>query len=365
MPGPAPTNNVGGHSQFKWVTVSDQTISRAAPTTWLSSSSDVLRSRGTSTKTGRRLMSHRAALATFMISMWMLILSAPLTAQQVSDTLFTPPVGSPAFKEGTGPIVHIDGGHQNFHTMEGRYLPFARILQHDGYVVRSRHARFVRTDLDSSRILVISNALAKENQDDWNLPTPSAFDSAEIAAVRSWVHDGGSLWLIADHMPFPGAAGELAAEFGILMGNGFALDPRTEDGRMRFARSDGTLADHPITRGRNPSERIDSVVSFTGQAFRLEVAGDNLMTLGRTTTLFMPEVAWQFSKLTPRISASGMLQGAAIRFGKGRVAVFGEAAMFSAQLAGPNRVPVGMNDLTAPQNPQFLLNVVHWLSGLL
>ena len=49
-------------------------------------------------------------------------------------------------------------------------------------------------------------------------------------------------------------------------------------------------------------------------------------------------------------------------YGKGRVAVFGEAAMFSAQLAGPERRPVGMNKPEAPQNPQFLLNLIHWLT---
>lgn len=219
--------------------------------------------------------------------------------------------------------------------------------------------------MDRASILVVSNALAPENESDWNLPTPSAFDSAEIAAVRDWVKDGGSLWLIADHMPFPGAAGTLAAEFGILMANGFALEARTESGRMRFTRVDNSLADHPITSGRNPGERIDSVIAFTGQAFRLDGAGAQLMMLGRDVVLLMPEVAWQFSKLTPSLSASGMLQGAAILFGKGRVAVFGEAAMFSAQVSGPNRMPAGMNDPSAPQNAQFALNVLHWLSGLL
>ncbi len=89
------------------------------------------------------------------------------------------------------------------------------------------------------------------------------------------------------------------------------------------------------------------------------------MTLGRNVVLLKPEIAWQFSQSTPRISAAGMFQGAAIRYGNGRVAVFGEAAMFSAQLAGPNRMPAGMNDPSAPQNAQFLLNVVHWLDGLL
>jgi len=249
--------------------------------------------------------------------------------------------------------------------MNGRYLAFARLLHKDGYVVKPQRGRFTRTDLDRAAILVVSNALAKENEDDWNLPTPSAFDSAEVATVRDWVKDGGSLWLIADHMPFPGAAGLLAAEFGILMRNGFALDTRTEDGRMRFTRSDGSLADHPITRGRNPSERIDSVIAFTGQAFRLEGAGEPLMTLRRNVVLLMPEVAWQFSKLTPSLSASGMLQGALVLFGKGRVAAFDEAAMFSAQVSGPDRTPAGMNDPSAPQNAQFLLNVLHWLSGLL
>jgi hypothetical protein len=310
-------------------------------------------------------MSSKYIHTMFTLLIASVIVSSPLIAQQVADTLFNPNVGAQAFKDGTGPTVLIDEGHYNFHTMNGRYLAFAHLLQKDGYVVKPHSGRFTRTSLDKAAILVISNALAKMNEDDWNLPTPSAFDSAEIATVRDWVKDGGSLWLIADHMPFPGAAGDLAAEFGILMGNGFALDARTEDGRMRFSRSDGSLADHPITRGRNQSERIDSVIAFTGQAFRLDGRGGPLMMLQRNVVLLMPEVAWQFSKLTPSMSASGMLQGAIVLFGKGRVATFGEAAMFSAQLSGPQRTPAGMNDPSAPQNAQFLLNVLHWLSGLL
>jgi hypothetical protein len=310
-------------------------------------------------------MSRNYGRVIFSLLLASIILSTSSEAQQVADTLFRPTVAAPAYKEGTGPTVLIDEGHYNFHTMNGRYLPFARLLQRDGYVVKPHTGKFTRTDLDRAKILVVSNALAEENQYEWNLPTPSAFDSAEIAAVRDWVHDGGSLLLIADHMPFPGAAGPLAAEFGILLGNGFALHAGTEDGRMSFTRSAGTLAEHPITRGRILAERIDSVRAFTGQAFRLEGSGEALMALGHDVVLFMPMVAWQFSKLTPSMSASGMLQGAVLKFGKGRVATFGEAAMFSAQVAGPSRIPTGMNDPEAPQNAQFLLNVLHWLSGLL
>jgi len=39
--------------------------------------------------------------------------------------------------------------------------------------------------------------------------------------------------------------------------------------------------------------------------------------------------------------------------------------MFSAQLGGAQRQPMGMNAPNAAQNYQFLLNVMHWLSGML
>jgi hypothetical protein len=62
--------------------------------------------------------------------------------------------------------------------------------------------------------------------------------------------------------------------------------------------------------------------------------------------------------------ADGLLQGAAFAFGRGRVAIFGEAGMFTAQRKGVDRVPMGFNDPAASQNPQFILNVLHWLAGI-
>jgi hypothetical protein len=40
---------------------------------------------------------------------------------------------------------------------------------------------------------------------------------------------------------------------------------------------------------------------------------------------------------------------------------FGEAAMFSAQIAGPNRIRFGMSMEDASENYQLLLNIIHWL----
>lgn len=316
---------------------------------------------GTSWRCGRIARAAAVGLVTVVPG-----LASPDSApgQQVADTLFRPAVAPPAYPPGLGPLVLLDEAHTNFHTIDGRYRAFARLLRQDGYVVAPQTSRFTPAALDGATVLVIANALAKLNETAWTLPTPSAFDRGEIAAVRDWVEHGGSLLLIADHMPFPGAAEDLAASFGIRFANGFAMDSTLESAPMVFRRTDGSLAQHTITEGRHESERVDSVVTFTGQAFRLDGPGTPLLILPHDAVLLLPTTAWEFSDRTPRLSASHLLQGAALEVGPGRVAVFGEAAMFTAQVRGPQRVPMGMNVAAADQNPQFLLNVMHWLSRL-
>lgn len=295
-----------------------------------------------------------------------LLAAAPVAAQQVADSAFTVPSIAPAYPHGTGPVVLLDEAHTNFHRLDGRYYVFGKVLRQDGYQVRPNRAPLTAGALDGARVLVIANALHASNAGKWELPTPSAFTAAEIAAVRDWVRKGGSLLLIADHMPFPGAAGALAEAFGVHMRNGFAYDSSRTISRFTFTRASGRLAAHPVTDGRGAAERVDSVVAFTGQAFQVDAPGRALMTLDRGTIVLEPRVAWLFDEQTPSVRGAGLLQGAVLAFGQGRVAVFGEAAMFSAQLGGgARRVPMGMNDPAAPQNAQFLLNVMHWLSGLL
>jgi len=294
----------------------------------------------------------------------LLMLAAPAApAQQVPDSAFRPPIENPAFPAPNGPVVLIDEGHHNFHTAGGRYYTFAELLRRDGYRVLPSGCRFTGDSLARGEILVVSNALHERNAQEWSLPTPSAFTPDEIAAVAAWVQGGGALLLIADHMPFPGAAAELAAAFGFHLHNGFAVDTASPTGGTYvFRRADGTLRDHAITRGRNDRERIDSVASFTGEAFRADSAA-GLMVFGDGVVSLAPDTAWQFDANTAAVAVSGWCQGAVKVIGAGRVAVFGEAAMFSAQLAGPNRTPAGMNSPAAPQNARFLLNVLHWLSG--
>ena len=117
---------------------------------------------------------------------------------------------------------------------------------------------------------------------------------------------------------------------------------------------------------RDSTERVTQVRSFTGQAFRVEGAGTApVMVLPPDFIVLLPRYAWQFDANTKQEPVGGWLQGATRRVGRGRVAFFGEAAMFSAQVAGREKRPMGMNAPLAEQNAQFALNTLHWLSGLL
>jgi len=290
-------------------------------------------------------------------------IAVPAVAQQVPDPNFNPPIPSPEFEMGKGPVVVVDAAHNNFHTADGRYGAFARLLERDGYVVESNGQPFTRAVLARASVLVIANAIADENVGNWVLPNPSAFTPGEIDDVEAWVREGGSLLLIADHMPIAGNAEALAAAFGIRFHNGFAFDS-SGGGQVRFTRREGTLPRTPVSDGRNRAERVDSVATFTGQAFRIDPGVDAapLLVLPEGYTVWLPVEAWVFSDSTPRIPGAHLLQGALVRHGEGRVAVFGEAAMFSAQLSGPNRQPMGMSRPEASQNPQLVLNVLHWLT---
>src|SRR5204863_372769 len=102
----------------------------------------------------------------------------------------------------------------------------------------------------------------------------SPFTDEECDAVRDWVREGGSLLLIADHAPFGAAAEKLAQRLGVEMSKGFTGDPINHDelsGNMTFllfSRVNKLLGDHSITRGRDASEQISTVLTFTGQSLK-------------------------------------------------------------------------------------------------
>jgi len=300
---------------------------------------------------------------------FIVILSMSIDAQEVDNSDFTPTNTNQTFSREESPAVLIDEAHNNFHTMGESFQPFAKILKSDGYSVNKNIHPFSKDTLKNVDVLVIANALSEKNHEEegsdntWDLPNYSAFERSEIEAISHWVKNGGSLLLIADHMPFPKASADLAAIFGFHLNNGYAWGPNR--GVTTFLSSNNTLTEHAIVHGSNKKEMVDTVVSFTGHAFLSPPNAKSLLVFGENTISFMPNKSWKKNSETPEISIAGWSQGATLEFHKGRVAVFGEASMFTAQFDEKSNTLDGLRTKGAEQNEQFLLNVMHWLSGKL
>jgi hypothetical protein len=299
-----------------------------------------------------------------------LLLTARIAgAQQVPDSSFVPEVPRPAYVK-THPQILFDEGHNNFHTSGGRYRVFADMMRRDGYTVVPNPGVFTAVSLRGSEVLVIANALGPDSTVSADRSGP-AFTADECEAVRAWVELGGALLLIADHTPFGEAAGQLSGRLGVDMSGGFtadsshALSELSGPTTLVYSRDNGLLVDHPITRGRNASERVVTVTAFTGQSLTGPAGSVALMKL--TDEALDYPTRRSLIERVHATSARGRCQGVAFRLGRGRVVVLGEAAMLSAQrILEPGKPPflMGMNH-PGSDNRQFTLNLMHWLTGRL
>ena len=302
-----------------------------------------------------------------IVCVGLMLAAGSTAAQQVRDTSFDFDNTNPAFPAAAGPVVCIDEAHNNFHTADGRYWAFAQLLREDGYRVEGFGGKFDPKGLDNCSILVSANP-GEIGMDD-AYPNPSAFTRDDINELVKWVRGGKSLLLIIDHAPVPGATADLGIVLGIDMLDGEAQGrPEGSPGPDVFQLENGTLKRHPILAGRGERERVTRVATFGGAAFHTSVDFQPLMVFGPGSTA---EIQLNFNlpnfaqSENPRFEIAGWLHAAARRLGQGRLVILGEAAMCTAQQAGRDQRPMGMNHPEAAQNSQFCLNVVHWLSGLL
>lgn len=265
---------------------------------------------------------------------------------QRSDPNFDTSITSPAYID-THPSVLFDEAHNNFHTASGRYKTFADLMTNDGYQVTPNNDKLTVANLAPHRILIVANASTSDDA------TKSAFTNDECDSVESWVKNGGSLLLITDHEPFGSASEELGKRFGVQMSLQVAVDPAHEkDDALLFSRDANQLGNHPIMTGRNESERVNRVLTFTGQSLKGPAGSVPLLKFADTAVNSMDER-----------SIAGRSQGLALNYGKGRVVVMGEAAQLSAQVYGEPPEPMGMN-VPGCDNQKMAINLMHWLSSL-
>jgi len=289
------------------------------------------------------MSAHRALIAIAFYTLAACSSQESVTGEQGPDMNADVSVAAPRFETGAGPIVLFDSAHHNLHTIDTGYAPFAQLLRNDGLRIAENENTFTLDGLSNAGLLIIANAETEGG---------SAFTPDEIAAVREYVEGGGSLLLIADHMPYPLAVQDLAANFGVEWLNVYA--DNTHDGRV--TRRSGDLVDDPITGD------VTRIRTFGGSCF---IAPDMrpLLRAGETWSLQTEDETGE--GYSDKFPADGCLIGAVAEVGEGRIAFFAEGAMFSAQiLAFDGRTKlVGFNAPHAGQNRTFILNVVHWLVG--
>jgi hypothetical protein len=306
-------------------------------------------------------MKQKSFILHWIVTLFFLTGQGLVVAQQVPDTTFIFANPASSYGMAKGPVVMIDAAHHNFHTLGGGFTAFGRLLTGDGFRVQSLDSKLTRTMArPECHILVIANALDASDTNEWISPNPSAFTREEISNLQQWVLGGGRLLLIADHMPFAGAANELASAFGFRFVNGFAFTSERSWPPSEFTRGAQSLGSTPVTDERKGFSWIDRVATFTGSAFRAPEQAIPVLKFNEKNWSLQPDTAWRFQPETPRIQLDGYSQGALLKFGKGKVAIFGEAAMFTAQIVNGS-MNVGFNSPDAPENAAFVLNVIRWL----
>lgn len=249
---------------------------------------------------------------------------------QHADCTYDPVVPDPRYQGCSGPTILFDRTHANFHQVTpesarnpGRFWGFAKLLVRDGYTVRDTTVPLATLlPATSAKILAIANPQA--------LIGDEAIPAGDVAALVSWVDQGGSLLLSIDHPPYDKTDALLAA---------FGLE-QIGKGARRFT---FTVANAGLNAGSPMASGISEVSTFTGTAFRISSTPPPQASYEPVLT-YPPD--------SPQ-NLDGWLQGVAIEFGAGRVYVSGESGSLTAQST------FGMQE--TPDNEQFVRNIIHWL----
>ena len=307
-------------------------------------------------------MIQQTLMRNLVFSMLLIFWTSHGVAQQVTDENFNYAISVPMYQSGSGSVLLFDEAHNNASTLKGSYAAFGNLLASDGYNVISTKEKVTSELLKTAKIYVTVNAMY--DMQNWNLPARSAFSRSEINVLSHWVSEGGSLFIVTDHMPCGASVNDLAGEFGINVINGFAL--RKDGFPEVFSRGRNTLISNDITN--HAGEKIDSIMCWGGTGFVIPTNAHIISLLGEDYNVYLPydvsQIKRPLADTIPYISGRGIVNGAYLKFGEGRIVVFGDGATFSAQLHGIKSEKRGMNHPWATQNAQFLLNIIHWLEGV-
>ncbi len=284
-------------------------------------------------------------------------------AQQLPDMEFQYNINNPAYEKGTGPRLLIDKAHSPY-LQSGSYSPFLKLMRDDGFQTIFLETAITKQTLANAQILVVVNSYRRDFAQFPLLQPPSAYEKNEIAAIKNWVKMGGRLLLVADHAPFAGGTGGLAEVFGFTYFNGYVFKKSSlpfRHGYINYQLYNGLNQEHPIVSGDYIPDKIEQFFTFTGTAFIPPAEAMKLLTVPDGYVAIMTQSLRREAETAPKINVSGLSAGSTMKFGDGRIAMFAEAAAFSAQIVDKIKT-MGMNNPKGAKNPLFILATMRWLA---
>ena len=282
-----------------------------------------------------------------------------------NDPTFDSTVENATYKRGKGPKILLDGAHHNFFIQWDFIKPFSDVAEADGYQTVVDSLRFTQEYLARFDIVMIITALPFDFTTKTEVTTETTFSKEEINNLHDWVNNGGSLLVFSEHAPLDQAINPLLSKFRITSSVGTTIDSSHYDkeigrpGWIEFSTKNGLLnSKHPITQGRNSSERVNRLLTFGGSA----ISGK-----GYTNILKLSDSSENIMHATGvGPIGHGNSQGLAGTVGKGKVVAFGDANGFTAMVFNTEnggKQAAGMN-LQGYDWKQFVLNTLHWLSNI-
>jgi hypothetical protein len=211
----------------------------------------------------------------------------------------------------------FDSVHWNPSLVEGRYQAVADLLRADGYRIVAGSVPFDAAELSRYEVLLIVTPYAANPLTDPNGAAKPVFSDAECDAIAAWVRSGGRLLFVVGHTPSGTAHANLAGRFGVDLRNGATMDVTPANnwidgdarcgGCLKFTLQNALLRPHPITLGRDTTERVSSVISAVGQSLGISDDRDILLALG--------PAAYDMLAGGGTLSAAGRAQAVAATFG--------------------------------------------------
>jgi hypothetical protein len=274
---------------------------------------------------------------------------------QVTDVGYRAPAGAFGLVATASTTILVDEAHGNRHglgtveapgTLRWMVQPAeeARISVYGSYVA-------IRPEsLADVQLLVVAGATA-------DIGGTGAFSDGEIRAIHDWVRGGGALLLLSDHHPYGERVRRLAEAFGVRSSVDAVADPAHSDprapgaARIRFGMDGAPLGAHPVLGG------VRRVVTYGGQALARPDSGTGvILPLAPSARLLTGR------RLFPDVPREQHAQLIAFSYGRGRVVVSGETALFTAQRKLDGGAVFGVGD-TEADNARLAINVISWLLG--